>query len=123
MLNVDNYQVSSQELQQIIEFQYNNLKQHFEVFYWKMEVFYLTIILNNKIFWIFLETDDEDRVNKSVLITELEKEMYDSDSDSLSLNNKNETGILNSDDLDTDLEEGKTNSFLTYKKKIFKAFS
>jgi hypothetical protein len=49
--------------------------------------------------------------------------MYDSDSDSLSLNNKNETGILNSDDLDTDLEEGKTNSFLTYKKKIFKAFS
>ena len=88
-----------------------------------MGVFYLIIILNNKIFWIFLETDDEDRVNKSVLITELEKEMYDSDSDSLSLNNKNETGILNSDDLDTDLEEGKTNSFLTYKKKIFKAFS
>jgi hypothetical protein len=71
-----------------------------------MEVFYLIIILNNKIFWIFLETDDEDRVNKSVLITELEKEMYDSDSDSLSLNNKNESDILNSEDLDTDLEEG-----------------
>jgi hypothetical protein len=71
-----------------------------------MGVFYLIIILNNKIFWIFLETDDEDRVNKSVLITELEKEMYDSDSDSLSLNNKNESDILNSEDLDTDLEEG-----------------
>jgi|LakMenE18May11ns_1017448.scaffolds.fasta_scaffold7797191_2 hypothetical protein len=71
-----------------------------------MEVFYLIIILNNKIFWIFLETDDEERVNKSVLITEFEKEIYDSDSDSLSLNNKNESDILNSEDLDTDLEEG-----------------
>jgi hypothetical protein len=76
-----------------------------------MGVFYLIIILNNKIFWIFLETDDEDRVNKSVLITELEKEMYDSDSDSLSLNNKNESDTLNSEDLDTDLEEGKTKPF------------
>jgi hypothetical protein len=76
-----------------------------------MEVFYLIIILNNIIFWIFLETDDEHRVNKSVLIAELEKEMYDSDSDSLSLNNKNESDILNSEDLDTDLEEGKTKPF------------
>ncbi len=61
-------------------------------------------------FWIFLETD-EDRVNKSVLITELEKEIYDSDSDSLSLNNNNERDILKSEDLDTDLEDGKTKSF------------